>query len=435
MTAGDNGQVKAQPSGMRISIFGLGYVGCTLATCMASDGHQVMAVDKDASRAAALAGGELPFADEGLRKLLAQHHANIWAVSDPARAVLDSEVSFVCVGTPRADDGGGYDLSQLRLACEQIGAALAQKESYHIVVIKSTLTPGVMEGFVIPTLESASGKVAGRDFEVVFNPEFLQEGNAKRDYYFPTMTVVGGPPEMRRDRHVAILALRKIFDFVHGPFLVTDYKSAEMLKLTCNAWHAVKVCFANEIGNLCQTTGADSEAVMGMFAKDTRLNISTAYLKPGFAFGGSCLTKDVGALSDLAEGSDLSTPMLRSVLASNQDQIDLAEIAVLVCHPWNVGVIGLAFKPGLSDFRGSPGMKLVEQLQSHPLLAVIRYDPQSPLEAERNLSYALACDVVVLATAVVSADEVRQAVSAQQTVIDLAHVMNGPCAAKVVRLT
>lgn len=414
-----------------VSIFGLGYVGCTLATCLASDGHQVIVVDKDQSRAAQLAGGRLPFVDSKLENLLMRAQVNIAAECEAERAVLKSDISIVCVGTPFSVSGDGYDLSQLHAVCHEIGAALGQKEAFHTVVIKSTIAPGTTEDFVASILKNASGKTPGVDFGLVFNPEFLREGHAADDFYWPPLTVIGTYPQHAMQMREL---MGQLYEWVHAPLQVVDFQTAEMLKLACNAWHALKVCFANEIGNVCQAAGADSEAVMELFVKDTRLNISPAYLRPGFAFGGSCLPKDVAALVNLAEGYDVAAPLLHAIPVSNAELIEQAELTVRALHPRTVGILGLAFKPGLSDFRDSPAMELMRRLEDD--VTVIGYDPQSIMPDEHDVQAALACEVVVLATRIVGVPVVQKAVGPHQTVLDLAHVLgDAPCAARVIRLT
>ncbi len=324
---------------MRVSIFGMGYVGCTLSACLASDGHVILGVEPNELRAAAIRTGRLPFEDPGgeLGSLFYKHHSNISVeIVDPATAVVMSDITFICVGTPRRNDDAGFDLRQLRCAAEQVGEGLGRKVGYHTVVVKSTVMPGTTRKVIKPILEVHSGKKADTDFGLLFNPEFLREASAVKDFYAPPFTVVGGSlsaaspggpasPAVRGAASRA--ALKELYDWVRAPWVETDFETAEMLKLACNAFHALKVCFANEIGNLCRAEDIDGQRVMELLVQDHKLNLSPAYLKPGSAFGGHCLSKDVGALNDLAEASDLATPLLKAILPSNDDQIELARLA------------------------------------------------------------------------------------------------------------
>lgn len=414
---------------MRVSIFGMGYVGCTLAACLASDDHKIIAVEPNPKRREEIATGCLPFGEKELARLFKKHIQNIRVEVEPARAVVESDVTFICVGTPHCEDGEGYDLSQLLSAVEQVGDGLAHKDSGHAVVVKSTVLPHTTRDVVIPLLERCSGKRVGRDFAVMFNPEFLREGSAVTDFYAPPFTVMGGSDER------AVKILCELYDWVKGPFIVTDYQTAEMVKLACNAFHALKVCFANELGNLCQAAGMDSHALMDIFVQDKRLNLSPYYLTPGFAFGGSCLPKDVGALNALADRYDMATPVLRAILPSNTDQIDMAYLAVDRLSPETVGIIGLAFKAGVSDFRESAAKRLAQKLTRGGYM-VRGYDPHSLNIEENQLAEALDCDVIVVTNKAVSVDAFRSALKHGRKVIDLARALpNEPEFSSAIRIT
>jgi GDP-mannose 6-dehydrogenase len=342
---------------MKISVFGLGYVGAVSVGCLAADGHDVLGVDIDPVKLDLIRNGNSPVVEEGIQDLIAKGvRAGKIAVTDGTeKAIRETELSFVCVGTPpRAD--GGQDLRAILGLAAELGAALKAKTSGHVVVIRSTVIPGTVEEQIIPVLENHSGKTAGEDFEVCFQPEFLREGSSIKDYYNPPFSVVGAPTER------CALALREIFGRLPGGFHVTSIRTAEMLKYCCNSFHALKVNFANEIGRICQAIGVDSHEVMGLVCKDTKLNVSPAYLRPGFAFGGSCLPKDLKALLALANRENVEVPMLRHVLPSNRIHIEHAVQMVLDCGHRSVGMIGLSFKSGTDDLRESPLVVMAEQL-------------------------------------------------------------------------
>ena len=355
---------------MRISVFGLGYVGAVSLACLARDGHDVVGVDTDAHKLALIRSGRSPIVEEGIQDLMRSVLASgrVHVTEDAAAAVRDTELSFVCVGTPSSPNGG-QDLGAVRRVMEAIGTALAGKSERHTVVLRSTVQPGTLEQVVRPILEAKSGRRSDRDFGLCFQPEFLREGTSIRDYDNPPLTVVGA-----RDPDAAA-PLRDIFGCLPCEFAVTSVGVAELMKYACNAFHAVKITFANEIGRAAQAVGVDSRQVMELVCRDTRLNISPAYLNPGFAFGGSCLPKDLRALNYLAKTHDLTLPMLGGVLASNRAHIDHALEMVLTLGVRRVALLGLSFKAGTDDLRESPLVAVAERLLGKGVQLRI-YDPE-----------------------------------------------------------
>jgi GDP-mannose 6-dehydrogenase len=340
-----------------ISVFGLGYVGAVTAACLASKGHYVLGVDLNGQKVQMLEQGHAPVLEPGLDELIAKSRAEnrLHATQDPARAIHETEVSFVCVGTPNMRNGK-LDLSAVERGCEEVGKALRTKKDFHWIVLRSTMLPGTAERLAIPTLEKASGKRVGEHFAVCVNPEFTREGCAVTDFLKPEMTVLGAADP----KHFAIL--REIYEWVPGKVFETSLSAAEMVKYVCNIYHALKVSFANEIGTLCSQLGVDTKAVFDIFTSDTKLNISPAYLTPGFAFGGSCLPKDLRALTYRAKEVDLNLPLLHSVMPSNQAHIERAVEAVLHTEKKKVAVLGLSFKAGTDDLRESPLVQLIKRL-------------------------------------------------------------------------
>ncbi|MDH4053927.1 MAG: UDP-glucose/GDP-mannose dehydrogenase family protein [Gammaproteobacteria bacterium] len=355
---------------MRISIFGLGYVGAVSLACLARDGHHVVGVDIDKSKLDLIGGGKAPIVEEGIIELVRDVVASgrVEVTSDPNVAVRETELSFVCVGTPSLPNGD-QDLSAMVRLAEQIGVALMFKSSFHTIVIRSTVQPGTVEKRIIPLIEKNSGKKSGLDFAVCFQPEFLREGSSIKDYDNPPMTVVG-----TRDQR-AVAQLRSLFGGLPCKFIETDIRVAESLKYACNAFHALKITFANEIGRFCQALGTDGREVMALLCEDEHLNISRAYLRPGFAFGGSCLPKDLRALLYMAKIADVELPMLSGVLPSNRTHVNSAVDRVLSQGGKSVGIIGLSFKSGTDDLRESPMVELVERLIGKGLKLKI-YDPE-----------------------------------------------------------
>jgi GDP-mannose 6-dehydrogenase len=340
-----------------ISVFGLGYVGSVTATCLASLGNQVIGVDINPDKVASLNSGRTPVLEAGIDALAAESNkaCRLHATVDPAAAVRDTNFSFICVGTPNLPNGE-HDLRQVGHVIHEIGGALRNKSDFHTVVFRSTVMPGTTESFVVPQLEERSGKRAGIDFGVCYNPEFLREGSAVADFLEPTITVLGAADP----RHLQ--AIRELYSWAPGKVFETTFSTAEAVKSICNVFHALKVVFANEVGTLCKGMGIDTEAVFEIFKADTRLNASAAYLTPGFAFGGSCLPKDLRALTQRARQLDFRFPVVESILASNNDHIERAVDRVLRTGKKKIGVLGLSFKTGTDDLRESPIVQLIKRL-------------------------------------------------------------------------
>jgi GDP-mannose 6-dehydrogenase len=342
---------------MAVSVFGLGYVGCVSAACLAARGHAVVGVDANRDKTEFVRQGQSPVVEERIGELIAEvvGAGTLTVTADPAAAVLGSDVSIVCVGTP-STSGGGLSTRYLESVSEQIGEALASKDGWHVVVFRSTMVPGTCENLLFPILERASGKRVGIDFGVCVNPEFLREGTSVWDFENPPKIVVGESDE--RSGSVVMT----LYDGLDGPRFRVPIAVAEMTKYVDNSFHALKVTFGNEIGILCATLGLDSHVVMDIFLTDTKLNISGAYLRPGFAFGGSCLPKDVRALTHTARRHDLELPVLASVLVSNEMQIRRVVDNILALGRRKIGIFGLAFKSGTDDLRESPMVELAERL-------------------------------------------------------------------------
>lgn len=342
---------------LRISIFGLGYVGAVSAGCLAAEGHQVVGIDPVADKVDLINRGHSPIVEAEIEEIIEESVRNgrLRATQDSYAAVQETELSIVCVGTP-SQQNGNLDLRYIRRICEQIGNNLQSKQDRHTIAIRSTILPGTMRKVVIPTLEECSGKTAGEDFGICNNPEFLREGSAVQDFRCPPKTVIGELDEASGD------LLAALYERVPAPLIRTDLNIAEMIKYIDNSWHALKIGFANEIGNLCDSFGIDAEAAMNIFCQDKKLNISTAYLKPGFAFGGSCLPKDLRALSYQAKMHDLHLPILSSVLPSNEMQIARGLRLVMESGHLRVGILGFSFKAGTDDLRESPIIEVIERL-------------------------------------------------------------------------
>lgn len=342
---------------MKISIFGLGYVGTVSAGCLANEGHSILGVDPVQTKVDLINAGKSPIVEAGLEQIIAStvREGRLRATCDQNVAIRDTDLSFVCVGTP-SQMNGNLDSTMVRRVCELIGMALKQKQTRHTIVIRSTILPGTMRNVVIPALEEHSGKKAGIDFGVCNNPEFLREGSAVSDFKAPPKTVIG---EFDGESGEMLADLYKHLD---APLIRTGVETAEMVKYVDNCWHAVKIGFANEIGNFCDAFGVDAEGVMNIFCQDRKLNISTAYLKPGFAFGGSCLPKDLRALSYQARMHDLQLPILNAVLPSNEMQISRGLRAIMDRGESRVGILGFSFKAGTDDLRESPVIEVIERL-------------------------------------------------------------------------
>lgn len=342
---------------MKISIFGLGYVGTASAGCFASDGHEVIGVDPIKTKVDLVNAGRSPIIEAEIGEIIASttRDGRLRATDDPNQAIRETELSFICVGTP-SQANGNLDLRYIRRICEQIGGALKGKPERHIVVVRSTVLPGTMRNIVIPILEEFSGKTAGVDFDVCHNPEFLREGTAVRDFNRPPKTVIGELNQASGDK------LAGLYRKIDAPLIRTDLETAEMVKYIDNCWHALKIGFANEIGSLCNSLTLDAHKVMGIFCQDEKLNISPAYLRPGFAFGGSCLPKDLRALTYHARMHDLQLPIITSILPSNEMQIARGLELILEKGHKRVGILGFSFKAGTDDLRESPVIEVIERL-------------------------------------------------------------------------
>ncbi len=340
-----------------VSIFGLGYVGSVMAACLAHKGNRVIGVDVNSAKVALLDSGRSPILEKRMDELVAEGHraCRLHATTDASAAIRQSDISFVCVGTPSLRNGK-LDLTYIERACDEIGKGLARKDAHHVVVLRSTLLPGTTEDVAIPILEAASGKRAGVDFGVCYNPEFMREGNAVADFFQPPYTILGS-----RDRQ-DFTRLRELYAWEPGKTFETSVRVAEMVKYVSNAYHALKVSFANEVGTICKELGVDTESVIEIFTTDTKLNISDAYLTPGFAFGGSCLPKDLRALGYRAKELDLHLPVIEAILHSNQEHVERAVEAVLQTGKRLVGMLGLSFKAGTDDLRESPQVQLIKRL-------------------------------------------------------------------------
>jgi GDP-mannose 6-dehydrogenase len=342
---------------LKISIFGMGYVGTVSAGCLAQDGHEVIGVDPVRTKVDLINSGQSPIIEVDIAEIIATmvKAGRLRATSDQDQAIRESELSFVCVGTP-SQANGNLDLTYIRRVCELIGEALKNKSARHTVVIRSTILPGTMRQIVIPVLEEYSGKKAGVDFGVCNNPEFLREGSAVKDFNAPPKTVIGEVDSSSGD------LLSSLYAKLSAPLIRTDIETAEMVKYVDNSWHALKIGFANEIGNLCKSFSIDAHQVMKIFCQDKKLNISAAYLTPGFAFGGSCLPKDLRALAYKAKMHDLDLPIMTSILPSNELQVAKGLQLITEKGHRKIGVLGFSFKAGTDDLRESPMIEVIERL-------------------------------------------------------------------------
>jgi GDP-mannose 6-dehydrogenase len=425
---------------MNISIFGLGYVGAVSLACLARDGHRVIGVDIDRAKLELIAAGKTPVVEEGMVDLMAAVAASgrVSVTTDVEQAVRDSEISLVCVGTPSAANGSQDQGAVLRLA-EAMGRALRHKADGHVIVMRSTLVPGTVEDVLKPIIERESGKKDGEHFHLCFQPEFLREGSSIKDYDKPPFTIVGA------NHDAPVAKLRELFGHLPNQFIATSVRSAEMMKVCCNNFHALKITFANETARLCEALGVDAFEVMDLLCQDTQLNISKAYLKPGFAFGGSCLPKDLRATTYLAKQRDVELPMLGGIMASNQAHLQRALDKVLATGKRRVGFIGLSFKTGTDDLRESPLVTLAEQLIGKGVQLAI-YDPEVQLSQllganrryiEQHLPHlgqllepeieAVIAGAEVLVVGILTpaiAEALARHVHAGQTVIDLVRLPN-----------
>jgi GDP-mannose 6-dehydrogenase len=353
---------------MKISIFGIGYVGCVSAACFAHAGHDVTGVDVNPTKVDIINSGKSPIVEPQMSELIHDvvKSGKLRAMTSSLEAVKATDISLVCVGTP-SKPNGSLDLGHVARVCEEIGAALATKDTHHTVVIRSTMLPGSIESVALPALEKTSRKKAGKDFGVCVNPEFLREGTSVKDFYAPPFTLIGADDEQ------TAAIVRELYANIDAPIFITTIKTAEMVKYVCNCFHALKVSFANEIGNICKALELDSHEVMKVFCADTKLNLSPYYLKPGFAFGGSCLPKDLRAVSYKAKELDVEVPLLSAITATNKLQVEKALDMVLSTGNKQVGVLGFSFKAGTDDLRESPMVTLIETLLGKGLELVI-YD-------------------------------------------------------------
>lgn len=352
-----NESVDREIQGMRISVIGLGYVGAVCAGCLAERGHTVYGVDVSQAKIDLINSGKSPIVEPGLEGLLEKGVAAglIKGMTQLDVAVQETELSMICVGTP-SKRNGDLELGYIETVCRQIGEALKHKATRHTVVIRSTVLPGTVKDVVVPILEAASGKKAGQDFGIAMNPEFLRESTAIHDYNFPPMTVIGELDAASGE------PLVEIYSELDAPIIRKSIEVAEMIKYTCNVWHATKVSFANEIGSIAKAVGVDGREVMDVVCQDSKLNLSRYYMRPGFAFGGSCLPKDVRALTYRASQLDVEHPLLGSIMRSNSVQVQRAFDMIASYGKRKVGLLGLSFKAGTDDLRESPLVELAEML-------------------------------------------------------------------------
>ena len=368
---------------MRISVFGLGYVGTVTAACLAKNGHQVIGVDISRAKVAAANAGRSPIIEPGLEALMSEvfESGNLRATRSAEEAVRESDVSFVCVGTP-SSEGGALDPQYVARVCAEIGGAMRRKWTRHTVVVRSTMLPGSTEQVVLPILEQTCGKRAGVEFGLSYNPEFLREGSALADYFEPPRIVIGVLDQEAGD------VVEEVYAGLSAPVVRTSLRAAEMVKYADNAFHGLKVAFANEIGNICKAFGVDSQEAMDIFVLDTKLNLSPAYLRPGYAFGGSCIPKDLRALIYQAGRRDVVTPLLSAILESNEKQKQLGIDMIRRTGRKKVGVLGLSFKEATDDLRESPAVELAETLLGKGYDVAI-YDPNVSLSklVGSNLAY------------------------------------------------
>lgn len=342
---------------MRIAIFGLGYVGCVSAACLANEGHHVTGVDVNTLKVQMINDGTSPIIEAKVDELIKQavSEGKLQATPSVTEAIHNADVSLICVGTP-SNENGSLSLRYVHNVAREIGEALTTHPGYHVVALRSTVLPGTVINDLKPILEEASGRTAGPDFGICSNPEFLREGSAVADFANPPFTLIGEFDE-RSGEQVA-----EIYSAVDAPLIRTTIETAEMMKYASNIFHALKITFANEIGNFCKKVGIDSHEVMRIFAMDTKLNVSPAYLKPGAAYGGSCLPKDLRALLHRARQEDLDLPVLQAIPRSNELQAHLSVELVQRTGKRNVGILGISFKAGTDDLRESPLVYLTETL-------------------------------------------------------------------------
>ncbi len=420
-----------------ISLFGLGYVGSVSAACFAELGHKILGVDVSRDKVDMLGAGKSPIVETGVGVRLAKAHAAglLHATTDAVTAVMQTEVSFVCVGTPSLRSGK-LDLSHIEHVSGEIGAALREKQTAHTVILRSTMLPGTTEAIVIPILERASEKKAGRDFNVIYNPEFMREGSAVADFLQPPYTVLGA----QDPGHLS--TAKELYKDVSCKTFETSIPVAEMVKYVSNLFHAVKVGFANEIGTLCKNLGLDTQVITQIFTSDTKLNISPAYLSPGFAFGGSCLPKDLRAIAYKAKELDLDLPLIQALMPSNAQHIERAIEAVLHTGKRKICLLGLSFKSGTDDLRESPQVHLVKRLLGEGCQVIIWDEdvslgrlaganrkyieeviPHISSLLTTNLEAAVrSAEVVIIGTRAVASAQVSALLDKNQIVIDLVNL-------------
>ncbi len=341
---------------MKISIFGLGYVGCVSMGCLAQEGNHIIGVDKNFNKINLINDGKATIIDRDIDKIIKEQRKSgrIEATDDPVYAIINSAISIIAVGTPSAKEGH-LDLSYIFKVAQEIGIALRQKEEFHIISIRSTVLPGTNEN-VSSIIEKFSDKKRNTDFAVVSNPEFLREGSSVYDFYNPPLTVLGS------DNEVALTIMSELYEFTNKPIIKVEIKVAEIIKYVNNSYHALKICFANEIGNICKAMEIDSHEVMNLFSMDKQLNISSYYFKPGFAYGGSCLPKDLKGMVTIAHDKYIKSPVLESIELSNSNQKQIVVEKIISYNKKNVGILGLSFKEGTDDLRYSPIVEVAEKL-------------------------------------------------------------------------
>ena len=426
-----------------VSVFGLGYVGSVTAACLAHLGNTVIGVDVATSKCDMINAGRSPIVEARMEELVAEGHSTgrLRATGSVEEALQGSDISFISVATP-SPRNGKLELGSVITVCEQIGEALRKKKTFHVVVMRSTVLPGTCEETVIPAIERTSGKRAGVDFAVCMNPEFLREGSAVEDFFHPSFTVMGAQDL----GHLKLL--KELYSFAPEKTFETALNVAEMIKYVCNTFHALKVAFANEIGTLCRQLSIDPYSVTEAFLADDKLNVSKAYLTPGFAFGGSCLPKDVRALTYCGKEHDLQLPLLQSILSSNNEHIERAAQAVLQTGRRKVGVLGLSFKSGTDDLRESPAVALIKRLLGEGCEIQIwdkdvslgrligsnrRFIEEviphiGSLLCEDKEQVIAGADVVVVGTKAVQVPALLKMLRPNQTVVDLLHIDYRPAA-------
>lgn len=426
---------------VKVGIFGLGYVGTVSLGCLATLGHDLIGVDVNKTKVDMITSGKSPVIESGLDELIAEglKKGRIKAVSSAEEAVPCTDISLVCVGTP-CGPYGDLDLVYVKRVCKDIGLALSRSNRNHVVVIRSTLLPGITENVVIPKLEFYSGLRAGHDFGICYNPEFLREGSAIYDFHNPAFTIFGEYDKLGVESCV------ELFQGINSSPHIVPLRTAEMIKYACNAFHALKVVFANEIGNLCKKEAIDSHKVMDIFCRDNTLNISPNYLKPGFAFGGSCLPKDLRALIRFSNQHGLKVPVLAAILPSNRDHINIGADMVKQTGKTKIGLLGVSFKAGTDDLRESPFVELAGVLMDQNCEVLI-YDEDVSVQRliGANKTYIEKriprfssllcgsaddilenCDVIIVCSASDTFSKIIQRARGDQYIIDFARIIEEP---------